>query len=398
MSIINISDPLEEFGLSEDEDGAREYTTSHIVTVDDPDDYQPTILTDPLMPQPHVTPSPWDPFATCRRRKLEPFEDSYTWMLVITWSNKSSTEQKEANPLLRPVKGGLRCVDDERPVFADAFGVPTVNTAGDLYAGLTAVQNVEVITVTYLTEDYPYFLRSLNNTVNAFGVWILGGYYTPRTCWMKNLDLPEDPTKENEVWYWQARYEIHIDYRGYTALLPNAGQNAVVYQVRDNEDAEWNDVTFSEYDEKEELTDRRKDRRRCLDGVGNDAGGDTWLDRYGQETLPAFGNGVIGTASAAEDSDVVTVSTSVFDESSVGMTITVGGVPPFDKPTDLLVIEFLSGTEVRVNKTSGVAFSNVPVSVSGCLFNALQLQPLANWEDLPLPPTPPDLAALNQEP
>lgn len=396
MGIINISDPLEEFGLSEDEDGAREYTTSHIVTVDDPDDTQPTILIDPLMPQPHVTHAPWDPFATCRRRKLDPFEDSYTWMLQITWSNKSSTEQKDLNPLVRPVKGGLRCVDAERPVFVDTFGVPAVNTAGDLYSGLTATQNVEVVTVTYLTEDYPYFLRSLNNTVNAFGVWILGEYYPPRTCWMKNLELPEDPTKENEVWYWQARYEIHIDYRGYTALLPNAGQNELEYQVRDNEDAEWNPVEWEEYDAKTPTTDRQAVRRRCIDGVGNDISGDTWLDIHGQETLPAFGSGPIGTATAAADSNQITVSTAVFTEKSVGALLILSAVPPSEKPTELRIIEYLSETEVRVNKTSGMAYSNVPVSVSGCLFNALQLQPVANWADLPLPPEPPDLAALNQ--
>ncbi len=398
MAIIQISDPLEEFSLSEDDDGAIEYTTSHVVTVDDDADTHPMILVDPLMPQPHSTRAPWDTRSTCRKRHLEPFEDAWTWMLKITWSSKNDVEQKDTNPLLRPVKGGLRCVDDERPVFSDCYGVPTVNTAGDLYSGLVGIANIEVIDVEYLTEDWPYFLRALNNTVNAAPVYMLGNWYPAGTCWMKNLNLPKDPTQENDIWYWPATYEIHVDFRGYTTILPNSGPNALVYQVRDNESAEWNDVTYAEYAAKTPTTDRQKDRRRNLDGVGNDAAGDTWLDRYGQATLPAFGSGVIGLASAAEGSDVLTLSVAAFTAESVGMTVTLGGGVPFEKPFQLLVVEVLSDTEVRVNKTANRAFSGVAASVSGCLFNGFVLQPLADWSDLPLPGDPLDLAAINAEP
>jgi hypothetical protein len=394
MGILSISDPIDDFEVDEDETLNRDYSTTHVVTVSDSADSTRTILADPLCPQPHITTPPWDDGVKCRRRRLTAWEDGYTWMLRVTWSSKMDFEQPDTDPLARPVKGAVRCVNSERPVFADGEGRPLVNSAGDIYRGMMATGNVFVVDVTTYFTSWPIALLRLNNSINAGAVTMFGIPFPARTCWLQNVVIPEDPTEENGRWYWRVPYEVHVDGRGYFTTLPNAGRNKIVYQTRANENAAWEDVPYSDYDEKTPTSDRRYQKRRCLDGVQNDVDGDTWLDRYGQETQPAFGTGPIATAAATGGSDVITASADVFAPENVGVMITLGAQEPFSEPSQLVITEVLNSTDVRVNRTALASFSGVPLTVAGCVFNAFSLQAVRDWSTLPLPPVPLDLSTL----
>lgn len=388
MGMIFISDPIDDFDVTDAEDGSRSYSTTHLVFSNDPSDTAAELYADSLCPQNHVTVAPWDSAVTCRDRKLSQQEDPTAWLMTINWSSKQQFEKTDDNPLARPVVGSLRCEDVEIPTTVDATGRVMANTAGDLYRGLTVVANLPRVSVTACLSNWPVGAVKLNNTVNASPVRIFGIWFPSRTCWMKNLFIPEKPEEENGLKYWKVTYDILINERGYYELYPNSGLNRIQYQVRDNASADWEDVPYSEYDAKTPTTDRRMQRRRCLDGVGNDSGEETWLDQYGQETQPTLGNGTIGTASATAGSDVISVSASVFDEDSVGQVLTLTPPEPFDKAITLQIKEVISATDVRVHLTANSSFSNVPVSVTGCLFNLFYRQSAANWSTLPLPPLP----------
>jgi hypothetical protein len=388
MGIISISDPIDDFEVTDSEDGSRAYSTTHLVLTSDPADSASVLYADPLCPQTHVTVAPWDTAVTCRDRKFSHQEDPTAWLLTISWSSKQEFEKFDENPLARPVIGSIRCEDVEIPATVDAVGRVMANTAGDLYSGLTVIANLIRVSVTACLANWPVGAVQLNNTVNAGSVSIFGIPFPPRTCWMKNLYIPDKPDEENSQKYWKTTYDILINERGYYDLFPNAGLNRIQYQVRDNETADWEDVPHADYDAKTPTTDRRKQRRRCLDGVGNDSGSETWLDQYGQETLPTLGNGTVGTASTTGGSNVISVSASVFDENSIGQILTLSPPGANSKPIQLQITEYISGTDVRVHQSANVSFSNVPVSVTGCVFNLFYKQPAANWATMPLPPVP----------
>lgn len=385
MAVIHISDPLNDFTSDDGEDGTREYETFHLVTVSDPSDSGAVIYASSLIPRPHVTVAPWDSAVTCRSRRLEYNEDAYTWGLTVRWSSKQQFEKPEDNPLIRPVKGAVRFVDKERPAFIDSEGRPLVNTAGDLYAGLTVVDSIAQVSVTALFQNWPFFLWRFNNTVNQQPARMFGIWFPARTCWMNNLYIPDEPADENGVKYWPVTYDINVDAAGYYDIYPNSGLNRIQYQVRDNASAPWEDVPFSEYAAKTPPTDRRKQRRRCLDGVGNDSG-ETWLDEHGQETLPTFTNGSVGTAAASAGTDIITLSVNTFTPDSVGLVITLKWPEPFNQSIQLQVVEVISETEARVHLTANASFSGVPASVSGAAFNVYKKQRGADWSTLPLPP------------
>jgi hypothetical protein len=388
MGIISISDPIDDFDVTDAEDGSRSYTTTHLVLSNDPSDTAAELYASALCPQNHLTTAPWDAAVTCRDRKFSQQEDPTAWLLTITWSSKQSFEKADENPLARPVVGSIRCEDTDIPSSVDANGRVMANAAGDLYRGLTVVANLPRVGVTACLENWPVGLVKLNNTVNASAVRILGTWFPARTCWMKNLFIPDKPEEENSLRYWKVTYDIVINERGYYELYPNSGLNRIQYQVRDNASADWEDVPFSEYDDKTPTTDRRMQRRRCLDGVGNDSGEETWLDAHGQETLPTLGNGTIGTASGTAGSNVISVSASVFDEDSVGQVLTLTWPEPLNKAIQLQITEVISATDVRVHLAASASYSNIPVSVTGCLFNLFYRQTAANWSTLPLPPLP----------
>lgn len=402
MAIIDITD-LDGEGptLTQDERGHKTYTTRHLVTVDAPMT-QPQLLIDPAMPVPHVTTLGYDEEATCRTRALKPWEDLYTWFLTIKWSTEQ-LEEEESDPLAQVVSGGLRCVDVEEPCFYDVKGQPAVTTAGDLYSGLTKVGNNEIVPVTYRSTLWPIGLKAYNNTVNANTVELFGELYAPRTLWMKNLVLPEDYSESFNQKYWETRFEIHHDRKGFGRLLPNAGLHELQYYTR-AEDAEsdsgftdWSPVDFDTYEAESNDDLKKVERKRIKDHTGQDVAQDVWLNKYGEATVPTFSDGVIGTASmnTRPDPSVVTLSASVLTASHEGSMLTLQQTPntPLkDGNKSFHITKVLGPTSCKIDGATKERFSGVPVVLAGAgaLFNYLEIQSEADWSKLPLPGAKPD--------
>ena len=388
ISIIDLDGEGPAF--QQDERGHKTYTTRHLVTVDAPMT-QPELLIDPAMPVPHVSTLGYDSEATCRTRGLKPWEDVYTWFLTIKWSTEQ-LEDEETDPLLQIVTGGLRCVDVEEPCFYDVDGQPAVNTAGDLYGGLTKVGNNEIMPITYRSQLWPIGLKAYNNTVNANTVSLFGEDYAPRTLWMKNLVLPENESESFGTYYYETRYEIHHDRKGYGRLLPNSGLHELQYYTRTTENDDWSEVDFDIYEAEGDSNLKKVERQRITDNTGQHVSNAVWLNAHGEATVPTFSNGVIGTASmnTRPDASVVTLSADVLIDSHEGSMLTfkqTPNTPLHDGNASYRIIEVISGTSCRINGQTPARFSGVPVVLAGAgaLFNYLEIQSEADWSLLPLP-------------
>jgi hypothetical protein len=392
MPLVYISDPINDaYGMTEDEEGNVTYTTEHICYADE-DTMSPWgVALDRLVPQPHLSIAPWDGRATCRRRKPVPWEDDRSWFLTVEWSTARVETSKEADPLLRPVKGERRCVDVQIPTWFDSRGFPIVNTAGKLIPGITSTANVTVVDIEALFDRYPIELEALNNTVNESAVQIHGVWYPSRMVQMKNLRLSDTPEEEFGLEFYRATYEAHIDPRGYWELRPNTGLTYLEYQKRENEDSPFKKCTYQEYDEVTESANRRVMEKRAKGEDGMLLSDPIWLDRYGQPTRPTFPSAPIGNASGAAGSKTITVAGAEFTEADVGMVLTLVPPGPKAQPIQLIVEQYNSATSVNVHIAATSNFSGIPCTISGALFLLVTPQPEANWEDLPLPPAPPVL-------
>lgn len=389
--LISFSDPINEWEESEEQDGySRSYTTEHLAVADGPMTTA-QVKADPLCPQQHVDAAPWDAEATCRKRVVIPQDDGTSFLIRIEWNTRREAEQEDSDPLSRPVTGRRRCQDVEIPAWQDAIGKPMVNTAGKLYQGQTITANVIVVGVRALFDHYPTELEAFNNTVNASPVSIHGIAYPSRCCWMKNLDMDDQPKEEAGVEFYEATYDVVIDPRGYWSMLPNTGAVHLEYQTRANTSDPWGAVDYATYDAETDANLKRVIEKRHLDDTGNDSGQDTWLDRYGQKTRPTFSDAPIGTGAMTAGSDVLTVTGGSFTPADQGATVTFAEQGPFQKPVTALITQVNSATEVKLNLKAGTAFSGIDVYFSGALFNLFLKQPHTNWASLPLPPAPPSL-------
>lgn len=389
--LISFSDPINDWEESEEQDGySRSYTTEHLAIADG---LMSTaeVKADPLCPQQHVDTAPWDAEATCRKRVVIPQDDGVTFLVRVEWDTRREAEQSESDPLLRPVTGRRRCQDVEIPAWQDAIGKPLVNTAGKLYQGQTITASTVVVSVRALFDHYPTELEAFNNTVNAAPVNIHGVAYPSRTCWMKNLDMDDQPKEEASVEFYEATYDIVIDPRGYWSLLPNAGAVYLEYQTRATTSAAWVPVSFATYDAEADEDLRQIVEKRNLDDTGHDAGQDTWLDRHGQKLRPVFSDTPLGEGAMTAGSNVLTVTGASFTDAHIGASVTFAEQGPFKKPITALITAVTGATTVTLNVTCGTTFSEVDVYLSGALFNVFLKQPHVSWSALPLPPAPPSL-------
>lgn len=401
MPLVSISDPINDaYGMTEDEEGNVTYTTEHICYADE-DGMSPWgVSLDPKCPQPHVSIAPWDGRATCRRRKAVPWEDNRSWFLTVEWSTARVEESKEADPLLRPVKGDRRCVDVQVPTFFDSRGFPIVNSAGKLLSGVMSTASVTVIDVEALFSTYPIQLEALNNTVNQSAVQIHGVWYPSRFAQMKNLRLSDTPDEEFGIEFYRATYEVHIDPRGYWELRPNTGLTFLEYQKRASESAEFRKCPYHEYNDVEDSNLKQVIEKRAKGPDGMLLSDPIWLDRYGQPTRPTFPSGPIGNASGTAGSKTITVSGAQFTSADIGMVLTLIFPGPKAQPVQLLVEAVNSETSVDVHIAATQNFPvpdqsgntpEIPCTVSGALFVLVTQQPSADWSALPLPPAPPIL-------
>jgi len=311
------------------------------------------------------------------------------WLVEIRYSTAITTREDDVYSSQR-VKGGMRSSAIEVPAFYDSRGYPLVNSAGDLYEGLTRRIRTRTVNVTYNAATFPDWLFELSDTVNAAAVTIHGRTYPARTCALRDVELPDEPERDKSGnLYWPVTYTIEINPLGFFVLLPNKGPNELIYQTRASSAAAWADATKATYDSTASAN-RRIIKRPIQTEEQMNTGGEVWLNSVGQAVkVPTLSASQLGTGYIAAGSTTLTLSAGSFDSANhVGALVRIFGAGPKGRPLEARI---KSVTSSSVAELEGAAFSTVtsgspkPIWLSGVIVNQFFLEDTADWSSLPLP-------------
>ena len=310
------------------------------------------------------------------------------WLVEVRYSTAITTRE-DADYNLQRVKGGMRSSAIEVPAFYDARGYPLVNSAGDVYEGLTRKVRTRTVNVTYNATAFPDWLFELSDTINAAAVTIHGRTYPAGTCALRDVELPDEPERDKSGnVYWPVSYTIEINPLGFFVLLPNKGPNELIYQTRASSTAAWADTTKATYDGKTPTTDRRIIKRPIQTEEQMSTGGEIWLDANGQAqkvvTLQAsqFGTGTMTAGSAS----LSLATGSLAAATHTGALVRVFGAGPKGKPLEARIDTVVNSTTATLSRNALTTVSTAkPVWLSGVIVNQFFLEDSADWSSLPLP-------------
>jgi hypothetical protein len=295
------------------------------------------------------------------------------WYYNVRYSTKIQTRE-DAEYASQRVKGGMRSGSVDVPAFYDSRGYPLVNTAGDLYEGLSRKVRTRVVNVTANFSAVPQFLFELSDTVNAAAVTIHGVSYPAGSCLLTDVDMPDEPSRDKAgALYLPISYKIEINPNGWWILLPNKGMNELVYQTRTSSTAAWTDTTKALYDAKTPTTDRQVIKRRIQTTEQQDIPGDIWLDANGQAQR-------IVTLSASQ---LGTGSLSTTTHPGALVRIKGAGVKGAWLTTTIKTV--LSSSSATLADKAFTSVTGGQVWVSGAYVNSFLLVDEANWASVPLP-------------
>jgi hypothetical protein len=309
------------------------------------------------------------------------------WYYTARYSTRIETREYTAYNVQR-VKGGMKSGSKDVPAFFDSRGYPLVNSAGDLYPGLTRKRRLRVFNCTANFTTIPNWFFEYAGTINDAAVTILGKVYPAGTCMLGDLDCPDEPTTDRlGDLYWPVTFSVVHDPDGYFILLPNKGMNELVYQVRDGVDSEWSDTTVTAYTAKTPTTDRRIIKRRILTDEGQDVADDIWLNADGQATKVVSLNATaIGTANTTAGSKSITLATGAFDVAAhKGAMIKILGAGPLNRPLVARIDAVASTTAATLAIAAFTTVAAKTCYVSGAIVNQFVMDDLADWSTLPLP-------------
>jgi hypothetical protein len=319
---------------------------------------------------------------------LKQHDDVLTlWYYTARYSTKITTREDAAYDAQR-VKGGIKSSSKEIPAFYDSRGVPLVNTAGDLYPGLTRKRRLRVFNCTANFQTIPNWFFEYSDTINAAAVTIHGKSYPAGTCKLTDIDCPDEPSRDKAGnLFWPVSYNIVHDPDGYFIILPNKGSNEIVYQVRDDADSPWTDSTVTAYNAKTPTTDRQKIKRRIQTSEGQDVADDIWLNADGQaQRVISLNTTVLGTGNMTAGNATLTLVSGSFDSTlHKGALVKILGAGPLARPL-VTRIESVSSSTVAVLATT--AFTSVSANnvwLSGAIVNHFVMDDLASWTGVPLP-------------
>lgn len=310
------------------------------------------------------------------------------WYVEVRYSTAITTREDTAYNVQR-VKGGMRSSSIEVPAFYDSRGYPLVNSAGDLYEGLTRKIRTRTVNVTYNATTFPDWLFELSDTINAAAVTIHGITYAAGTCALRDVELPEEPERDNGgTLYWPVTYTIEINPLGFFVLLPNKGPNELVYQTRASSSAAWGDTTKATYDGKTPTTDRRVIKRPIQTEEQMPTGGEIWLDANGQAVkVPTLSATQLGTGTITAGAKTLTLASGSFDTTKhVGALVRIFGAGPKGRPLETRLAAVASSSSAT---TEIAAFTTVSTAravwLSGVIVNQFVLDDYADWTSVPLP-------------
>ena len=310
------------------------------------------------------------------------------WLVEVRYSTAITTRE-DADYNLQRVKGGMRSSAIEVPAFYDARGYPLVNSAGDVYEGLTRKVRTRTVNVTYNATTFPDWLFELSDTINAAAVTIHGRTYPAGTCALRDVELPDEPERDKSGnVYWPVSYTIEINPLGFFVLLPNKGPNELVYQTRASSTAAWADTTKATYDGKTPTTDRRVIKRPIQTEEQMSTGGEIWLDANGQaQKVVTLQTSQFGTGTMTAGSASLSLATgSLAAATHTGALVRVFGAGVKGKPLEARSDTVVSSTTATLSRNALTTVSTAkPVWLSGVIVNQFFLEDSADWSSLPLP-------------
>jgi hypothetical protein len=372
---------------SQSEDGSEEVTDLwEILTTSETDTYS-TVLGAAGLPAKGAS-HPEKTAAIVVTRECKQDDAVLTlWYMTVKYSTAIRTRE-DAPYATQRVKGGMRSASILVPAFYDTRGYPLVNTAGDLYEGLTRKIQTRAVNVTYNSPTVPEWLFRLADTVNAAAVTIHGETYPALTCALRDVEMPDEPERDNAGnLYWPITYTVEINPLGWFTMLPNKGANELVYQTRTGSAAPWTDNTKAGYDATASAN-RRIIKRPIQTEEQLNTGGELWLNSVGQAIkVPSLSATQLGTGSISSLSKTLTLSTGSFDATNhKGALVRVYGAGPKGRPLEARIASITSSS---VAELEGAAYTTVisaqPVWLSGAIVNQFFLEDTADWSSLPLP-------------
>jgi hypothetical protein len=309
------------------------------------------------------------------------------WYYTARYSTKIQTREYTAYNAQR-VKGGMKSASKDVPAYFDARGFPLVNTAGDLYPGLTRKRRLRVFNCTANFTTIPNWFFEYAGTINAASVTILGKDYPGGTCMLTDLDCPDEPTTDkNGDLFWPVGYNIVHDPDGYFIVLPNKGLNEIVYQTRATTDDAWSDATKAAYDAEATANLKQKIKRRIQTDEGQDVGDDIWLTADGQATrVVSLNTTAIGTANTTAGSTTITLATGAFDvDAHKGAMVKILGAGPLNRPLVTRIDSIASATSATIAIAAFTTVAAKACFVSGAIVNQFVMDDIADWSTIPLP-------------
>ena len=372
---------------SQDEDGTENVTDVWEVTTTSETDTITTVVTASGIPAKGASHPEKTSAIVVNRAAKQDDEVLTRWLLDISYSTKITTREDQPYASQR-VKGGMRSSSIAVPAFYDSRGYPLVNTAGDLYEGLTRKVRTRTVNVTYNATTVPTWLFALADTINDAAVTILGESYPAGTCLLKDVELPDEPERDPAgSLYYPVTYTVEINPMGWFILLPNKGANELIYQTRTGATAAWTDVTKATYDGKTPTTDRQIIKRPIQSAEQMQLAGDIWLDGNGQATkVPTLATTQLGTGGMTAGSATLTLATGSFSTTShVGALVRVKDAGPKGHWLDAQITAVASSSSATLAIKASSTVSGKAVYLSGVIVNQFVLEDLADWSSVPLP-------------
>ena len=309
------------------------------------------------------------------------------WYFNVRYSTKITTREDQGYATQR-VKGGMRSGSIDVPAFYDSRGYPLVNTAGDLYEGLTRKLRTRVVNVTANFTSVPDFLFEISDSVNAAAVTIHGKSYPAGSCLLTDVDMPDEPSRDKDGnLYIPVSYRVEINPQGWWILLPNKGMNELVYQTRASSTAAWVDVSKATYDGKTPTTDRQIIKRRIQTVEQQDIPGDIWLDANGQaQRIVTLSSSQLGTGGISAGGTTITLASGSFSTANhPGALIRIKGAGVKGAWLSTKITSVTNSTTAVVKDKASTTVSGAQVWVSGAIVNSFMLIDEADWSAVPLP-------------
>lgn len=371
---------------NQDEDGTETVVDVYEVLASDETQTIATILAASGIPAKNAS-HPERAAAICVSRSATPAEDMLNvWTVTCNYTTRPRTyEDQDYDDQL--VKGGIRSGSIEVPAFFDARGYPLINSAGDLYEGLTRKVRTRVFPVTYNSTTIPDFIFDRSDTINLAAVTIHGRTYAAGTCLLSDVQMPDEPARDKSGnKYWPITYTITHNPLGYYILLPNKGPNELVYQTRSSSTANWVDTTKALYDAKTPTTDRRIIKRPIANEEQQTLG-DIWLNADGQaEKVVTLQSSQLGTGTMAAGGTTLTLGSGAFDTTKhVGALVRVVGAGPSGQVLQARIASIASSSVATLAIPAQSNATGVAVWLSGVIVNQFILEDFADWSGIPLP-------------